>query len=247
MKVQNNLVTATVPFIPVVQAENVKEDFLPKSTVPMTHASSSLFNVDPLLIEKGTIISIFLLVLIIVSILFKRFINPVRKLNTHEPIIKPLAKYALDAKKTLVLMEVDGEQILIGVTPENISMLKVMNSKDEIAPIKEDLLDKEKNPTVKKKKTIHQNKTSSTNKLVKKTSSSNELAKKSIVNLVKKIQKKAPINPYGKFSNYVESNDVNQEEVKVTPEANVEDTIQDVTEMIRNKLSTMQSIQKGIS
>ncbi len=286
------LMKSNVVAAPLEKALSLDEKVPVKNVA--TAGVNSLFS--EVYMKKLTVISVFLMLFLVIAFGVKKLAFKRKSLFTKDKVLRHLSTYNLDSKKSLVLMEVHGEEILIGVTPENITMIKVVSEKKTTVspqPVIENKVAKnekiseaelannklaiqklteepEKIKKVGSSNTVNQNTTIASPVPISLEAQKASVSK--ILNLIKskanigeetesneeQIAEPVPVktklvsspsgtkvNPYAKFDEYVNKQDQKESTVKEKTE-NLDNTISDVTEMIRDKLQTMQTIQKDV-
>ena len=82
-----------------------------------------------------------LALLLLVFYLMKRFMGA-RGANTNRDLIRVLTVHHLSPKEKLILVNVLDETILIGVTPNQISTIKVMEKQVDASPVSQGAVSK---------------------------------------------------------------------------------------------------------
>jgi flagellar protein FliO/FliZ len=145
---ENTTAVETAPVVAVTETQAV-EATAPVSTTPISAAEAAKLNEDqiPLSIgatkkaaesasgtTKALMSMLIVLVLIASTYYFVRrykFSNTINKSNTR---IQVLSQHFLGPKKSLAIIHVAGESILVGITDQNISMIKSLSLIDDEVP-----------------------------------------------------------------------------------------------------------------
>ncbi len=88
-------------------------------------------------LRSGATLCIVLGVLIILLFLVKRFLEH-NKIHMKQGLLQILASHYIAPKEKIMLVEVLGEKILIGVTPQNINCIAKISGNDMQAVLNED-------------------------------------------------------------------------------------------------------------
>lgn len=102
-----------------------------------TAASSTVAQPElwPAFIKSFGMLSIVIGILLVVLFLVKRF-SLFGGVQADKNIIRMVASYSLAPREKVILLDVQGEKILIGVTPQNINRLAVIDKNSDWKPEK---------------------------------------------------------------------------------------------------------------
>lgn len=81
-------------------------------------------------------LSIVVAILILVLFLMRRFFY-LKGASSHGQLIKVLSSYHMAPKERIALIDVAGEKVVIGITPENITCLTKIEKPEALARIEE--------------------------------------------------------------------------------------------------------------
>ncbi|MGE0761699.1 MAG: FliO/MopB family protein [Bdellovibrionales bacterium] len=126
MKIEEKIQAAQAPIV----QQNQSEDQIPVLTKVDKLASKSADPMTRLVMSMG-----ILLAVTAGLYLFARFWAKRKTGLTQHHQIKVLTQYGLGPKKSLAIIRVAGESILIGITDHNISMIKSLALLDEDLPM----------------------------------------------------------------------------------------------------------------
>ncbi len=88
-------------------------------------------------VKSGATLCIVLGVLVLLLFVMKRFLQH-NKIHVKQDLLKVLSSHYIAPKEKIMLVEVLGEKILIGVTPQNINFISKIRGKESQNVLNED-------------------------------------------------------------------------------------------------------------
>ena len=82
------------------------------------------------LLKTGSVLFVILILMVGALYLFKKFMGARLSFGGKNEI-KPISSFFLGNREKLIVVEVEGKKILLGVTSNNISLLKELEKTDE--------------------------------------------------------------------------------------------------------------------
>lgn len=249
LNILGKTIEAVLPFKAPSAIGSVKSDLaLPISEAAVSPYSFGSKTDFPM--NKITTISIFLLVLVSGALGIAKLVGK-KQFVFGQAQISKLSSFTIDSKKSLLLVDVKGEEILIGVTPESITMLKVVSTGPRRV---ETALPEVLNPGAKTgaddqakldSRSMQQFSQAAQPVETNSTFGDSDHSEKASVEALK-VSLGSEVKKAGSFAELIKKSIKRPDHPSTEEPVRIEDTIQDVTDMIRNKLKTMQSFKKDV-